>query len=73
MSLSSALTPATQSYFKILETVSKHFGHKKKKRPNFTPSDITNMFTSVNELPYSPDIESLKGWCLQEIGKYELA
>lgn len=41
--------------------------------PALTSSDITKMFKPVGEMPYSPDVESLKGWCFEKIHKHELA
>jgi hypothetical protein len=56
-------------YYALLETVALKFGCGKEanadKLKSLTPLDISKLFNIAMDVPYSADIESLRGWCLQ--------
>lgn len=71
------ITPACK---KALQSISEHLKNPQKspfpesnKTSPIKPSDISQIFKPFSDLPYSADIESLRGYFLQSIHKHELA
>lgn len=67
---------SANSYEAALQHIANQFGRShaaSEAAHKCTSVDVSAMFQAFAEMPYSADIESLRGWCMQSIHKYEVA